>query len=77
MAALNGCRFRWREIPASVWALGLVSLFMDTSSELIHALLPLYLVSVLGASTLEVGVTKASPKRPQPSPKYSPARFPR
>ena len=48
--------FRWREIPASVWALGLVSLFMDTSSELIHALLPLYLVGVLGASTLEVGV---------------------
>ena len=48
--------FRWREIPGSVWALGLVSLFMDTSSELIHALLPLYLVSVLGASTLEVGV---------------------
>ena len=48
--------FRWREIPGSVWALGLVSLFMDSSSELIHALLPLYLVSVLGASTLEVGV---------------------
>ena len=48
--------FRWREIPGSVWALGLVSLFMDLSSEMIHALLPLYLVTVLGASTLEVGV---------------------
>jgi MFS family permease len=48
--------FRWREIPGSVWALGLVSLFMDSSSELIHALLPLYLVSVLGASTLDVGI---------------------
>ena len=48
--------FRWREIPGSVWALGLVSLFMDLSSEMIHALLPLYLVSVLGASALEVGV---------------------
>ena len=47
---------RWREIPGSVWALGLVSLFMDSSSELIHALLPLYLVSVLGASTLDVGI---------------------
>jgi MFS family permease len=47
--------FRWREIPGSVWALGLVSLFMDLSSEMIHALLPLYLVSVLGASTLTVG----------------------
>jgi MFS family permease len=48
--------FRWREIPASVWALGLVSLFMDLSSEMIHALLPLYLVSVLGVSTLTVGI---------------------
>ncbi len=47
---------RWREIPGGVWALGLVSLFMDASSEMIHALLPLYLVTVLGASTLEVGV---------------------
>ena len=47
--------FRWRKIPGSVWALGLVSLFMDLSSEMIHALLPLYLVSVLGASTLTVG----------------------
>ncbi len=47
---------RWREIPGGVWALGFVSLFMDASSEMIHALLPLYLVGVLGASTLEVGV---------------------
>src|SRR5215831_7629441 len=48
--------FRWREIPRSVWALGLVSMFMDISSEMIHALLPLYLVGVLGASTLTVGI---------------------
>ena len=48
--------FRWREIPRSVWALGFVSLFMDTSSEMINALLPLYLVGVLGASTLTVGI---------------------
>jgi len=47
--------FHWREIPGGVWALGLVSLFMDLSSEMIHALLPLYLVGVLGASTLTVG----------------------
>ena len=47
--------FRWREISGSVWALGLVSLFMDLSSEMIHALLPLYLVGVLGVSTLTVG----------------------
>jgi MFS family permease len=48
--------FRWREIPGSVWLLGLVSMFMDVSSEMIHALLPLYLVTVLGTSTLTVGV---------------------
>jgi len=48
--------FRWREIPGGVWMLGLVSLFMDLSSEMIHALLPLYLVTVLGTSTLTVGI---------------------
>src|ERR1700694_1604721 len=47
---------RWREIPASIWALGLVSLLMDVSSEMIHALLPIYLVTVLGTSALTVGV---------------------
>jgi len=35
--------------------LGFVSLLMDTSSELIHALLPLYMVDALGASVLVVG----------------------
>jgi len=44
-----------RRIPRGVWALGLVSLFMDVSSEMIHALLPVYLVAVLGASALTVG----------------------
>ncbi len=44
-----------RAIPKSIWALGFVSLFMDTSSELIHSLLPVFLVSVLGASALSVG----------------------
>lgn len=47
---------RWREIPGGVWALGFVSLLMDISSEMIHALLPLYLVTVLGASMLTVGI---------------------
>src|SRR5262252_1191993 len=45
----------WREIPGGVWALGIVSMLMDISSEMIHALLPLYLVTVLGASMLTVG----------------------
>jgi sugar phosphate permease len=46
----------WREIPGGVWALGVVSMLMDISSEMIHALLPLYLVTVLGASMLTVGL---------------------
>jgi MFS family permease len=41
-----------------VWALGLVSLFMDLSSELVHALLPLYMTGVLGASMVAVGVVE-------------------
>lgn len=45
----------WKEIPRSVWALGFVSMFMDISSEMIHALLPIYLVTVLGASMITVG----------------------
>lgn len=44
------------EIPKAVWALGFVSLLMDTSSEIIHALLPVYLVNVLGASMVTVGL---------------------
>ena len=42
-------------VPRSVVALGLVSLFMDISSEIIHSLLPVFLVTVLGASALSVG----------------------
>ncbi len=42
-------------IPRTVWMLGFVSLFMDLSSELVHSLLPVFLVSTLGASMLTVG----------------------
>ncbi len=42
-------------IPAGVWALGFVSMLMDISSEMIHALLPVYLVTVLGTSMVTVG----------------------
>ena len=44
-----------RHIPSGIWALGFVSLLMDVSSEMIHALLPVYMVGVLGASALTVG----------------------
>lgn len=43
-------------LPKGVWALGFVSLLMDTSSEMIHSLLPVFLTSVLGVSALSVGV---------------------
>lgn len=43
-------------IPRIVWTLGFVSLFMDLSSELVHSLLPVFLVTTLGASALTVGV---------------------
>jgi MFS family permease len=42
-------------VPRTIWMLGFVSLLMDTSSELIHALLPIFLVTTLGASTFTVG----------------------
>lgn len=48
-------RMGWRAIPAGVWVLGFVSMLMDISSEMIHALLPVYLVTVLGTSALTVG----------------------
>lgn len=43
-------------IPRAVWTLGLVSLFMDLSSELVHALLPIYLVTTLGMSVTSLGL---------------------
>jgi len=45
-------------IPRGIWALGLVSLCMDLSSELIHSLLPLYMAAALGASTLTIGIVE-------------------
>lgn len=47
---------RLRDIPSGVWALGFVSLLMDISSEMIHALLPVYLVTVLATSMVTVGI---------------------
>lgn len=49
-------RSRRSAIPRTVWALGLVSFFMDVSSEAIHALLPLFLTGALGASVAMVGL---------------------
>jgi MFS family permease len=45
-------------IPRGVWVLGWVSLFMDVSSEMIHSLLPVFMVTGLGASAFAVGVVE-------------------
>lgn len=47
-------------LPTGIWILGFVSLLMDVSSEIIHSLLPIYLVSVLGASALLVGLIEGA-----------------
>lgn len=47
-----------RQIPAGVWALGFVSMLMDISSEMIHSLLPLFMVGALGASAFTVGLVE-------------------
>ena len=43
-------------LPRGIWVLGFVSMLMDVSSEMIHALLPIYLVTVLSASMVTVGI---------------------
>lgn len=45
-----------QKLPAGVWVLGFVSLLMDVSSEMIHSLLPVYLVTAMGASMMTVGI---------------------
>jgi MFS family permease len=45
-----------RQIPSGIWVLGFVSLLMDVSSEMIHSLLPLFMVTILGTSTTAVGL---------------------
>lgn len=47
-------------LPPSIWALGFVSLLMDISSEMIHSLLPVFLVTGLGASMLVVGLLEGA-----------------
>lgn len=43
-------------IPKGVWVLGGVSLLMDVSSEMIHSLLPLFMVTTLGVSVVVIGL---------------------
>ncbi|HDR2682434.1 TPA: MFS transporter [Enterobacter ludwigii] len=43
-------------IPQGVWVVGGVSMLMDISSESIHSLLPLFMVTTLGTSVLVIGL---------------------
>src|SRR5215210_7939051 len=54
--AVSRPKYSLHDVPAGVWTLGVVSMLMDMSSEMIHALLPVYLVTVLRVSMLTVGV---------------------
>ena len=49
-----------RRLPSSIWALGFVSLLMDISSELIHSLLPVFMLTVLGTSMLVIGLIEGA-----------------
>jgi len=48
----------WRALPGGIWAMGLGSMFMDMSSEAIHAVLPLFMAGVLGASMTTIGLVE-------------------
>ncbi len=45
-----------KRIPTGIWVLGFVSMLMDISSEMIHSLLPMFLMGALGASAFAVGI---------------------
>ncbi len=44
------------QLPRNVWAVSLTSFFMDTSSEMVITLLPLFLANVLGVQTSIIGL---------------------
>lgn len=49
-----------RHIPSGVWALGFVSMLMDISSELIHSLLPVFMLTTLGTSVFVIGLIEGA-----------------
>jgi len=46
----------YRKLPKGIWTLGFVSMFMDSSSELVHSLLPIFMATTLGASMVTIGI---------------------
>src|SRR6266436_6050984 len=51
---------RYRLLPRNVFAIGLLSLLNDASSEIIYPLLPIFLSLTLGASRAEVGLIEGA-----------------
>ncbi|MDK9702832.1 MAG: MFS transporter [Sulfuritalea sp.] len=49
-----------QRMPPAIWALGLVSLLMDVSSELIHSLLPVFMFTALGISAFSIGLIEGA-----------------
>ena len=54
--ALTESKSVLRQIPSGVWVLGFVSMLMDISSEMVHSLLPMFMVTVLGTSAFTIGI---------------------
>ncbi|MEO6407555.1 MAG: MFS transporter [Burkholderiaceae bacterium] len=55
MTSEPGLRRAWLGLPAGIWALGLVSLLADIASEMVHSLLPVFLLG-LGTSVAMIGL---------------------
>jgi len=49
-------RLQFQSLPGTVKKLGWVSFFADVSSEMLYPITPLFLTTVLGASTMSVGL---------------------
>lgn len=60
MGAGNAAMPSRPKIPRTIWALGLVSLFTDMGSEMVHSLLPVLLATTLGASALTIGLIEGA-----------------
>lgn len=54
--SLTSTKGIYRTLPKGIWVLGFGSMFMDTSSELVHSLLPIFMATVLGASMVTIGL---------------------
>lgn len=54
----SGATRSLRQLPAGIWVLGAGSMFMDISSEMVHSLLPVFMVTLLGASMVTVGLVE-------------------